>query len=686
MQAAQLRWIVAFIALASVAAIPGERPAGAQQAPAGTTAVEALVVDRDGRLVEGLGPSDFSVTVDGRTRPVLWVKRVSRGPGASADAASRQFGADSARLYAAEPRRSVFIVIDEATMVRGDERNVVRAADALLERLGIDDLIAVVRIPVPAETLLTLTTERPPIREALSTIVGRSAPATTPAETPGLAELSAMAEPSADPTIDRVPDLNKPPDGPVRAAAGEMEKDATEEDLASARTALTTLDGLMASLQRLPGRKVVLLFSAGLFAPSQVRVEETAATAALARATVYAYGLRGVAQGPRRAPDLGPIETIARATGGSFAMLGRNPRRAVERTIAELSASYVLGIEADPSDTDGGRHAVRVEVARKGATARFAAWLPAAEPPADETPAAQEFATEAPADAASEAASPAAEKWKTAPPSTGAPAALARAGSSPSPREAELKLALARLFEYADAYERQYSMLVTEEEYLQTHRSGRTLTRADLLLVRPANRWVSFRDVFEVDGRPVRDREDRLRRLFLDPTPEAQARLQSVMDESAKYNVGPVVRSINVPLFPLDILKSWNRERFDFKLGRDADVDGLRAWRIDYTERERPTLVEGLEGEDIPIKGRFLVDQLTGAIVETTVALSKETVNGEIVVRYGRDPALGLWVPTQMRETYLQGGRRILMEGRAGYSKFRRFQVKTEESVTLPVK
>ncbi len=684
MQAARLRWIVAFLALTSLAATPGERPAGAQQAPPGTTAVEALVIDRDGRLVEGLGPSDFNVTVDGRSRPVLWVKRVSRGPGARADAASRQFGADPTKLFAAEPRRHVLIVIDEATMVRGDERNVVRAADALLERLGIDDLIAVVRIPVPADTLLTLTTERPPIREALSTIVGRSAPATTPAQAPGLAELSAMAEPHTDPTVDRVPDLNKPPEGPVRAAAGEMGTDATEEDLADARTALTALDGLMASLQRLPGRKVVLLFSAGLVAPSQVRVEETAAAAALARATVYAFGLRGAAQGPRHAPDLGPIETIARASGGSFTMLGRNPRRAVERTITELSAGYVLGIEADPADTDGGRHSLRVEVSRKGATARAAAWLPSAEPPEDEEPAAQEFATEAPADASP--AAPVADRWKTEPPAAGSPATRARSAPSRPLREAELKLALARLFEYADAYERQYSMLVAEEEYLQSHRSGRTLTRADLLLVRPANRWVSFRDVFEVDGRPVRDREERLRRLFLDPSPEAQVRLQAVMDESAKYNIGPVVRSINVPLFPLDILRSWNRGRFDFTLGRDADVDGLRAWRVEYTERERPTLVEGLEGEDIPITGRFLVDQLTGAIVETTVELSKDTVNGEILVRYGRDPALGLWVPIQMRETYFQGGRRILMEGRATYSKFRRFQVKTEESVTLPVK
>ena len=226
-------------------------------------------------------------------------------------------------------------------------------------------------------------------------------------------------------------------------------------------------------------------------------------------------------------------------------------------------------------------------------------------------------------------------------------------------------------------------MLVAEEDYHQSHRSGRVRLRSDLLLVRSPDQWISFRDVFEVDGQPVRDREDRLKRLFLDPTPEARARFQSVIDESARYNVGPVVRTINVPLFPLEILKTSNRSRFDFKLGRDGNSAGARVWRVEYAERMGPTLVQNLEGEDVPITGRFLVDQLTGAIVETSVEMSRGLSRGEIVVRYGRDAALGLWVPIQMRETYT-GERSLLADGRADYSKFRRFQVKTEEEIVLP--
>ena len=82
---------------------------------------------------------------------------------------------------------------------------------------------------------------------------------------------------------------------------------------------------------------------------------------------------------------------------------------------------------------------------------------------------------------------------------------------------------------YVDEFQRQLSSIVAEETYLQEvvpavgmygNAGGaiqRRRLRSDLLLVRPENgdRWVQFRDVFEVDGRLVRDREERLVKLFL---------------------------------------------------------------------------------------------------------------------------------------------------------------------------
>ena len=95
-----------------------------------------------------------------------------------------------------------------------------------------------------------------------------------------------------------------------------------------------------------------------------------------------------------------------------------------------------------------------------------------------------------------------------------------------------MDLVLGRLTDYALAYLGQYSAVVAEEEYRQDQRVGgrdRRL-RADLLFVRaePSRELVSFRDVFEVDGQPVRDRDSRLQDLFITPKPDALEHLRSI--------------------------------------------------------------------------------------------------------------------------------------------------------------
>jgi hypothetical protein len=255
-------------------------------------------------------------------------------------------------------------------------------------------------------------------------------------------------------------------------------------------------------------------------------------------------------------------------------------------------------------------------------------------------------------------------------------------------------LALGRLFDYADGYERRYSMLVAEEDYKQSASRARVHLRSDVLLVRPdeGGEWTSFRDVFEVDGRPVRDREERLRRLFLDATPEAISRLQAIGRESARYNVGSIERTVNVPLLPFRFLRPSNRRRFQFELDGRHDAGGVPVWRVRYTERERPTLVADKLQRDVPVAGWFLVDTVTGAVVETRMSARQKDAWAEIVVRYRRDPLLGLWVPAEMRELYSQPigvarpglDNREVVDGRATYSNYRRFLVTTEEKIAPP--
>jgi hypothetical protein len=347
--------------------------------------------------------------------------------------------------------------------------------------------------------------------------------------------------------------------------------------------------------------------------------------------------------------------------------------------VAELAACYVVEIESSSTDVDGKRHALRVDVANRSLSVRAPAWLVPAPDAGDVVPAGPAPVPEADVSPvrADEAAKP------------------ARAPSGTSARDDELQLAMGRLIDYVEAYERQYSGLVAEEEYRQSASRKSVRLRSDYLLVKPerSDQWVSFRDVYEVDGVAVRDRDDRLRRLFLEPGVQLQTQLAAIQAESARYNIGAVERNINVPLFPLRFLTPENRPRFRFKTAGRRESAGVDVWRIEFEERARPTIVSDLQDRDVPVKGWFLVDQTTGAIVESCTRLAEHGSSGEIVVSFRRDPALGMWVPVKMKETYqslgqgsTRGGISLqpFLEGTAIYSRYRRFQVKTEETITIP--
>ena len=263
----------------------------------------------------------------------------------------------------------------------------------------------------------------------------------------------------------------------------------------------------------------------------------------------------------------------------------------------------------------------------------------------------------------------------------------------PFARDPELQRLLGRASDYISGYQREYSLLVAEENYVQSARTQRQQVRSDLLLVRKPGEdgWVSFRDAFEVNGVAVRDREDRLKRLFLDPSAEAQAQLMAIKEESSRYNIGQIVRNINVPLFPLKFLEPANLLHFEYKPAGRQEVEGVEAVRVAYQEWARPTLVRYNMEQDIPASGWFLVDPASGAIVGTRMEMTFDSGRNlvEIEVHYQRDAALGLWVPSEMKETYSIGrmgsfDRTVSLEGRATYSKFRRFQVKTEEEIKIP--
>jgi VWFA-related protein len=647
------------------------RPPSCQTPPATpAVAFDMVVIDREGRVPDLLGAADVTVLVDGKARRVRSIRRVSRGPGALSDASARQARGGGGLSFAAEPGRNILVVVDQGTLVRGDERPAITAGHALLDRLGMADRVAVLRLPLSTDQLVSLTTEQPVAREALTHVLGQVMP-------------EALLRPGDLPTnrdLDRAVAVDSDRAGSVDAVAALPVPTVDQEfDPAAQRRAFAGLAGMLRALEAVPGRKVVALFSAGVIAPSSPQLADLAAAAVSARTVIHAFGVAQPRGDVRGAPELGPVETLARATGGSFTMLGKNPDRMMTRVVAELAACYVVEIESSSTDVDGKRHALRVDVANRSLSVRAPTWLVPAPDAGDVVPAGPAPVPEADVSPvrADEAAKP------------------ARAPSGTSARDDELQLAMGRLIDYVEAYERQYSGLVAEEEYRQSASRKSVRLRSDYLLVKPerSDQWVSFRDVYEVDGVAVRDRDDRLRRLFLEPGVQLQTQLAAIQAESARYNIGAVERNINVPLFPLRFLTPENRPRFRFKTAGRRESAGVDVWRIEFEERARPTIVSDLQDRDVPVKGWFLVDQTTGAIVESCTRLAEHGSSGEIVVSFRRDPALGMWVPVKMKETYqslsqgsTRGGISLqpFLEGTAIYSRYRRFQVKTEETITIP--
>jgi hypothetical protein len=667
---AVLHAFVAAVVLWCCAGQPGAQAPTPPAFPApAALAIDVTVVNRAGAVPDRLMAEDLAVTVGGRVRPALWIRRVSRGPGAVADAAALRAKGVPGTTYVAEPSRTVFIIVDEASLPVGGQRQAIEAASALLDRLGMSDHVAVIRLPLPSNDVPLPTLDRPVIRDAITRIVGRVPPegVRTDSVTPDSRHVG------GNPMGARI-NREDQPERPESSA-----RPMPDEGLAGARDGLDGLVRTLKAASALPGRKVVAFYSGGLDDESSGRLAAAGRAAAEARAILYVFQLRATSDGRYARLDARLLDRLAVSTGGLFVAPGRTPVKDLESVTPELAACYQIGVERTDDDARRGVVDLRVEARRSDLVVR-ASTVVAVRAPATDDIEPPDPVTRAPA------ASPESEACRGAgrrAPSGAPPAATVAGGP-------EVNLVLGRLSDYALAYIGQYSAVVAEEDYRQDQRVGgrdRRL-RADLLFVRaePSREWVSFRDVFEVDGRPVRDRDTRLQDLFLKPKPNAQAQLQSIKDESARYNIGPFERNINVPLYPLKILLPANRQRFVFSVGRITESGGVKAWQLDFTERARPTLVLDREGLDIPLEGHFLVEQATGAIVESTVRVERQDYTVSIVVRYVRDPKLGLWVPSEMKETYgipKRVGSPGVHDGTvltctARYKNFRRFQVSTD--------
>ena len=265
-------------------------------------------------------------------------------------------------------------------------------------------------------------------------------------------------------------------------------------------------------------------------------------------------------------------------------------------------------------------------------------------------------------------------------------------------QQPQLTEVLKRAAAYVARFHSQLAEIVAEETYEQiVYNSARynnpVLTnavrrklRSDFLLVKPSNvdRYVEFRDVFEVDGDTVRDRRDRLAPLWRARSPESSIRLGAILEESARYNIGGIQRNINTPLMPLMFLNTAYQGRFSFKHiakgrpvfsgGDAADTSGVfrvrtEMWNIEFEEKRGSTIIKRPNGGNLRSRGRFWIDPDSGAVLISELIVDGGGVLAKVTVSYQSEPLMGFLVPVEMRESYER--REEVITGHAVYGSFR---------------
>ena len=237
---------------------------------------------------------------------------------------------------------------------------------------------------------------------------------------------------------------------------------------------------------------------------------------------------------------------------------------------------------------------------------------------------------------------------------------------------------LSSAMRYVMNYEQQFALLVSEEHYVQElqrppnpgdnlsrsnpgggMRAGGAMNiqhiKSDFVLVQlgmDGEGWMPFRDAFEVKGKKLRNRDERLLKLFLENDKNAFDKAARFNEASTKLHLGNVARTINIPTLGMMLLHPRVNERFEFTDGGEETIAGRVLRKAVYREAARPTLIKTTRGRDLALTGTIWIDPFSGTVVKTEMNAADPAVRCQVSVTFRRDEGLDMWVPDKMEEYY----------------------------------
>ena len=294
--------MLAAAATAALLSASGTTAADPQQTqpPAFKSGVDLLtlqtsVLDKDGRPVTNLTSADFTVTVEGKPRKVLFA-RFRGAPGAAAGSAPTPIATPASHTenVTTAGGRLIMFVVDRDSIKKGSEKALLDSSTAILDALSPADAVGVLSIPVGG---VNPTRDHARVRDELKRISG-----TQPASVGGVLDRNITWDEALDfergdkTTMARVIERGAVPRRiQVRRPTAPSELEMQARTLLAAgrghaRTVLQSLEGTLKALMPIRGPKYIVLIS-GRQAFDQellIHYNDFARVAAASRITLHA--------------------------------------------------------------------------------------------------------------------------------------------------------------------------------------------------------------------------------------------------------------------------------------------------------------------------------------------------------------------------------------------------------------
>lgn len=371
------------IALAAIATVWGQAPRSGQAPPEFRTGVDIVVVeatvnDRNGGVAEGLGPADFKVEIDGRSREIASAELVRYAPGTPGSTAPAA-DPDVVTNRPAIAARTVLVVIDHVSL-NVDSQSMIQAASRWIGSLGGADRVGVMVLPQPGLNI-EFTTDHARIREALGKVRPLAKPP-MPFAYRTVSPYEAIRISEGDTFVTQqvvARECRGEPACPdeIRMLAATMKKDAE----AAVLPLLASLRAVMKAMGTLPGPKHVVLLSSGWLMNERdaaTEISMVAGDAAASNVTIHTFtseALTPTASQRKPSPTPGQdrllltstVEMMSGMTGGRAVRMATKGDLAFESLTAGLGGYYRLGVRAKPEDLDGKPHQIGLKVTKSGA-------------------------------------------------------------------------------------------------------------------------------------------------------------------------------------------------------------------------------------------------------------------------------------------------------------------------------